>query len=332
MQCELSSRGVKTHRRYIAEFIPIMEHMIVQTRKGVVPFSDWLRCGASPSSHARNIFKIFHSQIRGVVVFTTTSKSLRDEKSRLQSIKHADDEGHPRHQVEEVRCGVETTKKQKRFEREEPSPHSASRRERQEAGGCRESTTTSIMRKVDDDHCLHPIVECREVKPTTKPQKFEGEELLPLNRLSRRSETMAAQHVDERPHPHLFENIPKTYESKPRHQTELIHGYETTKDINSEGGEAPPPIESSRRESTIHEKDETPHPSQIQKSTRADRSTWWRSGWRPAVQGPCPPSLRRSTCGGNWAQERRQQSSHQYNMHKSAHHTENDEHRRSPLI
>ena len=90
----------------------------------------------------------------------------------------------------------------------------------------------------------------------------------PLNRISH-SEVTAAQHVDEKPHPYIVKNIPK------RCQTELIHGFETTKeDINSEGGEAPPPIESSRRESTIHEKDETPHPSQIQKSTRADRSTW----------------------------------------------------------
>jgi len=285
-------------RLYTATFTSSMEDMLQHTRKGVMTASDWIQTAESPSSYASSMSSIAHSQKREVVVSTTTSKSLRDEKSRLQSIRHANDEGHPRRSVQEVRHGVETTTKYKKFEGEEPPPRSGSRRERQEAGGCRESTTP-IMRNVDDDHCLHPIVECREVKPTTKPQKFEGE-LLPLNRLSR-SETMAAQHVDERPHPHLFENIPKTDESKPRRQTELIHGFETTKEHKFRRGRGSPPIESSRRESTIHEKDETPHPSQIQKSTRADRSTWWRSGWRPAVQSPCPASLRRSTFGGNWA-------------------------------
>ena len=288
-------------RLYTATFTSFMEDMLQHTRKGVMTASDWIQTAESPSSYASSMSSIACSRKQEVVVSTTTSKSLRDEKSRPQSIRHANDEGHPRRSVEEVRHGVETTTKYKKFEGEEPPPRSASRRERQEAGGCRESTTTSIMRKVDYEHCLHPIVECREVKPTTKPQKFEGEVLLPLNRLSRRSETMAAQHVDERPHPHLFENIPKTDESKPRRQTELIHGFETTKEHKFRRGRGSPPIESSRRESTIHEKDETPHPSQIQKSTRADRSTWWRSGWRPAVQSPCPASLRRSTFGGNWA-------------------------------
>jgi len=155
-------------RLYTATFTSFMEDMLEHTRKGVMTASDWIQTAESPSSYASSMSSIARSWKREVVVSTTTSKS------RLQSIKYADDEGHPRHQVEEVRRGVETTKKQKRFEREEPSPHSSSSRERQEAGGRRESTTTSIMRKVDDDHCLHPMVECREVKPTTKPQNLRG--------------------------------------------------------------------------------------------------------------------------------------------------------------
>ena len=222
-------------RLYTATFTSFMEDMLEHTRKGVMTASDWIQTAESPSLYASSMSSIARSWKREVVVSTTTSKSLRDEKSRLQSIKHADNEGHPRHQVEEVCHGVETTKKQKKIEREEPSPHSSSSRERQEAGGHQESTTTSIMRKVDDDHCLHPMVECREVKPTTKPQNFEGKELSPLNRISH-SEVTAAQHVDEKPHPHIVKNIPKTDKSKPHCQTELIHGFETTKeDINSEG-------------------------------------------------------------------------------------------------
>ena len=254
-------------------------------------------------------------------------------------------------------CGPKTTTKSQPCDGKEPSHCTRDSGERKEIESCRESTTTYQMGSLDDDGHRRPTVTCCEVKLTIKSERLEEDEPPPCPKsswerkevASRRESMMVRNHVDNSCHSTVQHHVATTTtDSKPgittpppaievgdlddnshcRPITKCREIKLTTKSQKFEGEEAPPLITLSCRESAGSEKDERSRPSQI-KTTRADCSSWWRSGWLPAIQGPYTPLLRRSHFGSSWNQERRQLSL-QHNAHNRAYHSKNDEHRHSP--